>query len=178
METSATNYPKGLSVKEKKALNRLKLGLFAITLIFVIHSIPGRFFMEAFPITRWAMFSEPQNYPPELIRLIEVNIVDPNGENILTSVEDLYLPLTGNGTMLGSKIVTIAVESEDVVKQAHYQKSVIELIKMRYGFEPREVSVYSAIYRIDISLLDQIDYSQPVERQLLGTFTPDESIQE
>jgi hypothetical protein len=166
-----TTHAEGLSTRDKRLLGRIKLGLWAVTLILVIHALPGGAVREAFPITRWAMFSEEQHYPANYFLALEVVAVDAAGSSISTTAEDLFLPLAGNGAILGARIVTTAVESEDAAERAAYQQTVVERIRARYDLEPVEVEVYAVIYAIDLTTLPHVDYAQPAERNLIGAFT-------
>jgi hypothetical protein len=46
-----------LAPRDERLIKRLKLGLWGVVLILILHALPGHYMMEAWPIVRWAMFS-------------------------------------------------------------------------------------------------------------------------
>lgn len=167
----AARYEKGLSFKEKRLLGRLKLTLFAVTIILFIHALPGRYVQEAFPLTRWAMFSEDHEYPSGLLIEYRLRITTTDGQTITTDTLRLYSNLVGNPFNVGTGIALKAVTSEDSVSQHEYQQALVNHITARYGVIPAAVEVWQLKHVIDLTRLPHVDSDAPVEQELVGTFT-------
>ncbi|MBZ0291787.1 MAG: hypothetical protein K8L99_04395 [Anaerolineae bacterium] len=171
---SEVRYEKGLSVKEKRLLSRLKLALLALTLIFFLHALPGRFVKEAFPITRWAMFSEPQQYPLELAREFEVTFTDTTGQVNTTTMSALYTPIVGNYAAIGASTAITLANTDDPELRADYEQAIAERIRAMYGSEPAEVEIAAVFYAVDLNTLPHIDLNAPTSRQFMTRFTVSE----
>lgn len=166
----AARYEKGLSFKEKRLLGRLKLTLFAVTIILFIHALPGRYVQEAFPLTRWAMFSLWEQYPLELAREFEVVVTDRTGHSLTTTMTALYTPLVGNPAALGSRIAITLTDTDDPATRAAYGRAIVERIRVMYGREPAEIELAAVFYAVDLDVLPHINPDAPQERRFMTRF--------
>ncbi len=164
-------YEKGLSVPEKHLLSRLKLTFFGLTLIFFLHALPGRLVQEAFPLTRWGMFSEWQQYPLELAREFEVRFTDTTGRTMSTSLTALYTPLVGNPAALGSRIAITLANDDDLARRTAYEQAIAERIRIMYGSQPTNIEVTAVFYAVDLTVLPHINPDAPQERRPVSRFT-------
>lgn len=156
-----------LTGQDRKLLRRLKLGLFTATLIFIIHALPGSFMPEIYPITRWAMFSEPQNWQHYANPTLDLRVIDTAGRTHAIPYYELFARNRGkNGTTLGLRILRQAPSN------ALYQRAILDYLTWLYRIDVAEVQIWESTYPRDMASLLSGQPLVPVAEREVMRFTP------
>jgi hypothetical protein len=174
--------PRPLSDDERKLLSRLKLVLWFVTLLFILHALPAAIFPEAYPLTRWAMFSEVNiGFHPlqegYLVRHL-VHAVDVNGAEYTVQQEELY-----QGIPISSAYVNIArlamsnaaIPDEDLVDnpgnvrdRAQARQAIFDRLERKFGIEFTSFDVIRDYIEIDYTRYPYVDFSQPAHTEVVA----------
>ena len=159
--------PEELTGQDRKLLRRLKLGLFATTVLFIIHALPGSFIPELYPITRWAMFSEQQNWQHYANPTLDLQVIDTAGRTHAIPYYELFARNRGkNATTLGLRILRQAPSNP------LYQQAILDYLAWLYRLDVAEVQIWESTYPRDMASLLSGKPPIPVEQHEVMRFTP------
>lgn len=160
-----------LSLDEQKLLRRLKLSLWLITVLFVVHGMMPQF-PEIYPITRWAMFSEAR---PKVLRqgdfiFYELQAHAANGETYHVTQDNYFsgLRLTSAAGNMAFIAMHFASQVEEPDRQAEYARSLFERLEDTYGIPMTQVDVWRFYYPIDYERFPAWNPNKPDERRLVA----------
>lgn len=161
--------------QEWRLLKNLKLSIFAVGLIFFFHALAGGFAQEAFPLTRWTMFSGRIGIPEWFVRR-DLEILTVNGEIFYLPYQSLYSGTAMNQSGVSQEMVFRLVRSGDVV-MPEMRHAVFDRLEFLYDTEI--VSFDLIEYRYYNRALDDINLEvvgEPDETILLATVTREQII--
>lgn len=166
---------KSLSYREKRTIGRIKLWLFAATMILIIHALPGKWIREAFPITRWHMFSAAEPFPIQGLRTIQYRVIDARGMTYTLEGAELYNK-TGVG---GFEAIAFtlgefaALDEKADVRQEHRRVIALRMNEL-LQIPIARIEIWEVIYRVNFDNLPHVDYQNPAQRTLLADFAPED----
>lgn len=161
--------------QEWRLLKNLKLSIFAVGLIFFFHALPGGFAQEAYPLTRWPMFSGRIGIPERFVRRdLEILTID---ENIFyLPYQSLYSGTALNHGMISQEMIFRLVRSSETATPEMYQ-AVFDRLEFLYGTEI--VSFDLIEHRYYNRALDDLNLDivgEPDETILLATVAREQTI--
>lgn len=179
--------PRPLSDDERKLLSRLKLALWFVTLLFIMHALPAAIFPEAYPLTRWAMFSEAnigfhalqEGY---LVRHL-VRAVDVNGAVYTVQQEELY-----QGIPISSAYVNIArlamsnaalpdeqlVDNPGSVRdRTQARQAIFDRLERKFGVEFISYEIIRNYIQIDYTQYPYVNFNNPAHTQVVTVIDKD-----
>lgn len=166
-----------VSSSDRKFLKRLKLILWATTLLFVLHALPGALMIEMYPITRWAMFSFPYSPLSEgSVSYLEVHVTDVQGDVIIIPYYDLFdsVPVGSVQDTLSTQLLSnasglpsggAAEMSPDVPEQA--RQALFERLDVIVDKEIAQVEIWRLYYDLDYARFPSVDFSSPIRSEQL-----------
>lgn len=178
MNNSTDLTPRILSPDELKLLKRLKLALWCVTLLFILHALPARF-PELYPITRWAMFSEADRIPRELtegyLARYELRAEAANGIVYDLPQEALYagIPIGSSNSNVSFTTMVDSILSLNPDHQQQAQRALLTRLERIYDTAFVRVEVWRHYHEIDFDRYPHVDFVTPSYSEHLGTFTPD-----
>jgi hypothetical protein len=171
-----------LSDSERKLLYRLKMALWFITILFILHALPAAVFPEAYPLTRWAMFSEANTgfhvLQEGYLGRHWLRAVDASGAVYTVKQEELY-----QGIPISSAYVNIArlamfnaslpdeelVENPaNVVERAQARQAIFDRLDRKFGVEFISFEVIRDYIEIDYTRYPYVDFTQPAHTEVLA----------
>ncbi len=177
--------PRPLSDAERKLLYRVKITLWFVSLLFILHALPAAIFPEAYPLTRWAMFSEANIGYHELkednLVRYSLRAVDVNGTSYEVIEHALYqgIPvstahiniarLAMSNASLTDKM--LAEGKADVAARAQARQTIFDRLERKFGVEFVSYEIIRDFFEIDYSRYPYVDFNQPVHTEIAALVT-------
>lgn len=163
---------------DRKLLKRVKLTLWAVTLVFFIHGVLA-IFPEVYPITRWAMFSDADRPPKALFvgptERLEAHVTHGDGEVTIVPFEQLYdsIPLGSARGYISFWILSHAAGNSTTTPEMQRQarKALFDRLEIIFGISITRVEIWYMQFPVDYTTYPYVDYSQPSLRELVAELT-------
>jgi len=163
-------------------LRNLKIALVVLGSVFTIHAIPRHTLPEAFPLTRWAMFSGNRGFGPRTLENYEFRVTGTNGSSYVFDYN--YVDHTSTGTLyedsgvavhhvIGYRMIEKALKSEDAAERTQYRGALVDRIEDYYKIEIATLELWLVRYEVDDTEFPWVDYDNPIERVLIEDFASD-----
>ncbi len=167
-----------ISDGDLKLLRKLKLSMFAMLVVVIVHSAAAKF-PELYPLTRWAMYSQAKEGPLELrqgyLLTYEVVVTYKDGEVHTFTNNDFYagLKLTSARSNLAALAMVNAVDPEDPTVQEEYMSGLFERAETLEGVPAQRIEVYRKGHLIDYDNFPPVDFDRTDVRDLMGVLVRD-----
>ncbi|MBC7871579.1 MAG: hypothetical protein H7Y09_12125 [Chitinophagaceae bacterium] len=165
-----------LSPDERKLLKRLKLTLWMLTILFVIHGLGGLFRLrELYPITRWWMYSNISRGHVELregyLIQFEIRAKDINGNEQRLRHARIGVPTTSGTGNLAADAVYAAYNAQDPAIQQVSRQYIFNRLEFIYGVPFEEVQIWRIMFAMDYDQFPYIDLATYSYDEYLTSFT-------
>lgn len=169
---------------DRKLLKRVKLTLWAVTLVFLIHGLLA-FLREAYPITRWAMFSEADRPPKTLfagpVEYLEAHVTHGDGDVTIVPFDKLYdsVPLSSAKGNIAFWVLSHAAGNSETTLEMQKQAraALFDRLEVMFGSSVTHVDIWYMQFAIDYTTYPYVDYSQPDLRELVAELTPADRVE-